>query len=159
MLSAWVTEAMIIKIYEDSADTLMPPYMIATPYGLSASENRLADVDGSDDGLPEMVMGLLPAKTVEDLTGMIDKIIAYEESAGDWKNNVLMVADNPDDGGDFTSDSDAVATLVPDGYTTTSIYLEDLGLSETRDALTTGFNDGAFLVNYFGHAGIRQTGQ
>ncbi len=148
------------KDIRGTGDTLMPPLMVNTPWGLSASENLLADVDGSDDGVPEMMIGLLPAENSEALNAMINKIIAYEASVGDWKTNVLMVADNPDGGGNFPSESDAVAALVPDEFKTESIYLGDLGMSKAKQALTAGLEDGAFLMNYFGHAGMdRLTGE
>ena len=50
--------------------------------GLFASENILADVDGSDDHVPEMAMGFLPADDAVGLGVMIDKIIAYEPPGG-----------------------------------------------------------------------------
>lgn len=135
-----------------TGDTLMPPYMVPTPWGLSASENRLADVDGSDDGLPEMVVGLLPAKDNKVLAAMIDKIIDYEALRGDWKKTVLMVADNPDGGGNYPADSDALKALVSDPYITESIYLSNLGIVKTRDKLSTALDTGAFIMNYRGHA-------
>jgi hypothetical protein len=142
------------KDVKGTGETLMPPILVATPYGLFASENRLADVDGSDDGVPEMMVGLLPADSSETLSAMVDKIMAYEASTGDWKTQVLMVADNPDGGGNFPVDSDAVAALISESYTAESIYLGDLGLAAAKDALSTGIEDGAFLINYIGHAGL-----
>ncbi len=142
------------KDIQGTGDTLMPPLMVNTPWGLSASENRLADVDGSEDGVPEMMIGLLPAENSEMLSAMIDKIIAYETSSGDWKNKVLMVADNPDGSGNFPVDSDAVAALVSNDYTKESIHLGDLDLATARKTLSSGFEAGAFLMNYIGHAGM-----
>lgn len=136
-------------------ENLMPPLLVPTLYGLKASENRLADVDGSDDGVPEMAVGILPADSVASLDVMIDKIIAYEASAdGDWARRVLMVADNPDQGGNFHASSDRVAAWMPDGYDAESIYLGDLELEPAKDALVAGMNGGALLVNYMGHAGL-----
>lgn len=66
----------------------------------------------------------------------------------------MMVADNPDKGGNFSLDSDALATLVPHTYITESIYLENLDLTIARNTLLNGLNNGAFLVNYIGHAGL-----
>ena len=142
------------KDVQGTGETLMPPILVGTPYGLFASENRLADVDGSEDGLPEMIVGLLPADSSATLSAMIDKIMAYEASSGAWKNQVLMVADNTDGGGNFPVDSDAVAALISEGYTADSIHLGTLGLAAARQALSTGFDNGAFLVNYIGHSGL-----
>jgi uncharacterized repeat protein (TIGR01451 family) len=142
------------KDIQGYGENLMPPKMVATPYGLFASENRLADVDGSNDGLPEMSVGILPAENVDELGAMIDKIIAYETSGGEPDNRVLMVADNPDGGGEFHATSDRVAQQIPAGYTKESIYLGDLSLADARGDLLDGFNSGALLVNYIGHAAL-----
>ena len=111
------------KDVQGTGETLMPPVLVGTPFGLFASENRLADVDGSEDGLPEMIVGLLPADSSATLSAMIDKIMAYEASSGAWKNQVLMVADNTDGGGNFPVDSDAVAALISEGYTLSLIHI------------------------------------
>ena len=140
------------KDIKGTGDTLMPPLMVDTPWGLFASENRLADVDGSDDGLPEMIVGLLPADSNETLGAMIDKIIGYEATGGKWKKQVLMVADNADNAGNFPKDSDAIAALVPGEFTVDSIYLNELGLAASRENLSAGLDTGVFLMNYLGHA-------
>jgi Peptidase family C25 len=142
------------KDLQGHGENLMPPLLVSTPYGMFASENRLADVDGSNDGVPEMAMGLLPADSPAALAAMIDKIIAYEASAGEWTSRVLMVADNPDLGGNFHFTSDRVAGWVSDAYTTSSIYLEPQGFSDTRNQLLNSLNEGALLVNYMGHAAL-----
>ena len=141
------------KDTQQTGDTQMPPVMVKTPWGLFASENKLADVDGSEDGIPEMALGLIPANTVEDLSALIDKIIGYESTTGEWKKRVLLTADNPDKGGNFHADSDTLAALVPtETYDLQSIYLGPLSITEARQTLTERLNNGVFMMNYFGHA-------
>lgn len=134
-------------------ENLILPKLVSTPYGIYASENRLADVDGSNDGVPEMAMGLLPADSPEQLEAMIDKIMAYEASAGEWTRQVMLVADNPDRGGDFHHSSDQVARWVSDEYTAEPVYMETTNFSQSRSALLDGLNAGALIFNYVGHAG------
>ena len=99
-------------------DNLNQPKLVGTPWGLFASENILADVDGSDDHVPEMAMGLLPADDAAGLGAMIDKIIAYESSHGAWRKRVLLTADNPDGGGNFHASSNLAAQYIGKGYET-----------------------------------------
>jgi len=143
--------------YKDNlgcADNLVPPLMVATPYGLFASDNRFADVAG-DDGVPEMAVGRLPVLTEEELGAVIDKIIAYESAGGEWTSRVLMLADNADVGGNFPSDSDDVARLIPPGYVPEKIYLSKLlTVGEARQRALAAINEGAVLVNYIGHAAL-----
>ena len=141
------------------ADNLLPPLMVATPDGLFASDNRFSDVEG-DDGVPEMAIGRLPVVTSDELDVFIDKIVAYENAGGgDWTNRVLMLADNPDNGGDFPSDSDAIAALLTTEYTTEKIYLSEYSIADARTLILDSINNGALLVNYIGHAGLERLSQ
>ncbi len=65
-----------------------------------------------------------------------------------------MLADNPDDGGNFPVDSDNVSALLPSGYTANKIYLSEHPIAEARQMVLDGINNGALLLNYIGHAGL-----
>jgi len=132
---------------------LVPPILMKTPHGLFASDNHFADVVG-EDGVPEIAIGRLPVVTEEELQTLIDKISDYENASGVWTSRVMMLADDPDGGGNFPADSDILANLFP-GYTIDKIYLPDYPtVDEARQEVLNGFNTGALLVNYIGHAGI-----
>lgn len=137
-------------------ENLMPPLMVATPYGLFASENRLADVDGSNDNVPEMAVGILPAENVGILKSMIDKIIAYEAATGEWTRRVVMAADNGEPALDFRGASERVVQQVGPDYTTQALYLDDMSSASVRNGLLDAFDSGALLINYFGHSGINR---
>jgi hypothetical protein len=142
--------------YKDNlgyGENLMPPKMMATPHGLFASDSYFGDVAG-DDGVPEIAVGRLPVMTEVELQALIDKISNYEGSAGSWTGNALMLADNPDQGGNFPADSDYLANLLA-GYTVDKVYLPDFAdVNAARQQVINGFNSGAALVNYIGHAGL-----
>jgi hypothetical protein len=92
--------------------------------------------------------------TAEELQALVAKIVAYEgASGGPWAKRVIMLADDPDSGGDFPADSDDLAALLPADYTPIPIYLPGLTIGEARQQVTSGINSGAVLLNYFGHAG------
>jgi hypothetical protein len=144
--------------YKDNlgySENLVPPILVSTPYGLFASDNLYGDVKGND-GVPEIAIGRLPVMTEEELQVLIDKIYDYEDARGEWTGRVILLADDADSGGDFPADSNYLAKLVP-GYTFTvdKIYLSDFPtVNEARQEVLNGFNTGALLVNYIGHAGI-----
>jgi len=135
-----------------NGDSLIPPILVSTPDGLYASDNRLADVTG-DDGLPEMAIGRLPVLSAAELQAVIDKIMAYEASAGgDWQKQVLMLADEFDqEAGYFSIDSDNVAQLVPAAYNIQTIYLPAYSPEQARQQIIASINNGVGVVNYFGH--------
>jgi len=128
-------------------ENLVPTMTVLTPDGLFTSDNVLADVNG--DRVPEIAIGRLSVLTPDELQDVIVKIAAYESAGG---NRVLMVADNPDSGGDFTADSDTLASTVPPGYEVKRIYLSELGAAEARRQLFAEMNGGTNLINYLGHA-------
>ncbi len=135
-------------------DNLVPPVMVATENGLFASDTFLADVRG-EDGVPEMAIGRIPASDATEFAVFVNKMIDYElASAGPWMRRVTLLADNPDEGGNFTRDSDQMADLAPAGSLTEKIYLGDQTLANARALLRDSLNQGSLLVNYIGHAGL-----
>ena len=81
-----------------------------------------------DDLLPDMLVGRIPVNTPQELTAVIDKIIAFEQSPyDDWQLRNVFVADNtPDSAGDFVAYSeDIIADFIEPGYTADRIYLDD----------------------------------
>ena len=146
------------KNYQGNGDCVVPPKMVDTPDGLFESDTWYADVAG-DDGVPEIAVGRLPVMTAEELAGQIEKIMAYESASGDWTRNVLMVADNSDEAGEFPEDSDRVGMLVPGGYAKQRIYLGEWTIGDARTAILNGINGGALLLNYIGHGALNQLAQ
>ncbi len=136
-------------------NNLLPPMLIQTSEGIFASDNTYADVEGND-GIPEMAIGRLAVSDETELQILIDKIIAYESTDDDeWKRRVIMIADNPDSGGDFDEDSDRVASnLSVDPYVTVEkIYLSEQTPSVAHQMTIDHITDGALVVNYIGHGG------
>jgi hypothetical protein len=134
---------------------LVPPIMAPTPHGLFAADNRYGDVVGND-GVPEIAIGRLPVLTGAELQSYIDKMADYEGSAGAWTGKVMMLADDPDKGGNFPVDSDYLASIFP-RYDVDKVYLPHFSTTEeARQRALNGFNEGALLVNYIGHAGLNR---
>ena len=134
-------------------DCLIPVMMVSTPDGLFPSDNYFVDING--DHVPEMAIGRLPAVTSEELMDMISKIGAYETAAGGpWEKRILMLADKPDEGGDFPTESNQVASLLSSKYTPIPISLTEHPLDEARSLLLNGISSGAAYLNYIGHAGM-----
>lgn len=141
---------------------LIPPYLvdIDPTIGETAADNRYVSVDGPDDYLPDMAIGRIPAKTPADVTAAVNKIIAYETAApvGEWQRRVVFVADDyANDSGNFHVLSDETRLRwLPAGYRGQAIYYRmdaahDTG-EEMRVAIRGAFNQGALMIQWFGHA-------
>ena len=132
---------------------LIPSRMVPTLYGLFVSDNYLADFNGNH--VPNIPIGRLPVVTPEELLTVINKIKTYESSPG--SSNVLLVADTPDEGGDFIADSKELEVLFQAGYTLHRVYLYDPSrIDEARATLFTAINNGVDFFNYVGHSGPNQ---
>ena len=132
---------------------LIPSKMVPTDYGLAISDNYLADING--DHLPEIAIGRLPVLNAGELQTVINKIKTYERNIGNKR--VALVADMPDDGGDFIANSEVLAGLFPSAYNVNKIYLNDPAMAdEKKAALIDVINTGAAFFNYVGHAGPGQ---
>lgn len=141
------------KDHQGFGENIISPLIVATPFGLFASDIMLGDVEG-DDGVPEVLVGRIPVLMPEELQAYLQKLQSYEKSSGSWVRNVLFVADNPDDGGDFPGDSRILEDLVS-GYTVNTVYLPDFSDVAAAKAQLIGLlNRGVSLVSYLGHAGL-----
>ncbi len=138
-------------------DNLLPPLLAPTPHGLFAADNRFGDVTG--DGVPEIAVGRLPALAAGELEAVVDKLIAYEADGSPPPERVILAADDPDRGGDFRGDSEALARRIPAaGYDVARVYLSDLPAAAARDALRGALNAGAAIFNYVGHGATDRIG-
>jgi hypothetical protein len=135
-------------------DNRLPPLLVGTPFGLVATDNRFACWRG-DDNIPELAVGRLPAVTATELQTMVDKIVRYEsQPAGEWASRVLLAADDPDAGGDFSAAGDALAARLPAAVAAERLYLSEMSTDQIRTELLSGIRDGALLVGYVGHGGM-----
>jgi hypothetical protein len=148
--------------------TLVPPYLATTdPWlGETACESCYGRLDGADplvDGLPDLAVGRIPAKSVAELTALVTKILAYERSQtpGLWRASVAFVADNPDLSGNFPAAAEASIALQPDGVRIGRAYYDPAAApgdpyreANPLRALARSmgsFDAGAAVLHYIGH--------
>jgi hypothetical protein len=124
----------------------------------TASDDWFADTD--EDGLPELAIGRLPVRNVEQAQTMVAKMLAYEDSDGTgWTRNVLLVADQNDGTSDFEASVNTLSRLVPVGYTVQRLFAGQVGGEMAGAQLVDAVNrDGQLIVNYVGHGSIRLWG-
>jgi uncharacterized repeat protein (TIGR01451 family) len=136
-------------------DNLIPPMLVNTPAGLSSTDSDFAPAETS--GRSQMAIGRLPVTTSGELAEVIRKIVARESALGeDWMGNTLLIADDPDVGGDFVSSSEGVFAALPPGSPVVRGYFTLDGFGGTRAKLVDGLNAGTGFVSYVGHGGYDQ---
>jgi hypothetical protein len=71
----------------------VPTKLIDTQYLETASDDWF--VDSNDDGLPEMAIGRLPVRTLEEAKILVSKTLTYEQTGA--QRVALLVADKIED--------------------------------------------------------------
>ena len=130
---------------------LVPTKLVDTAYLETASDDSLADFD--DDGLPEMLIGRLPARTAAEAAVMVAKTINYLPAA--LGQEALLVADRSD-GFDFEAVNNEVRALLPSTMTVQTINRGDRATETVRNEIIAGLNVGPLLVNYVGHGSVER---
>jgi hypothetical protein len=85
---------------------------------------------------------------------MVDKLVAYETSAQYLNGPIVLVADNPDSGGNYEADAEELAEGVLRYRVPKEIYLGQIGTGATRAEIQEAFDNGASLVSYLGHGAV-----
>ena len=134
-----------------------------------ATDNWYADLD--DDGAPDLAVGRLTADTADEVSLMVEKILAYERSRdfGPWRRHLHFVAGL----GGFgplvdsvleTSAKNVIAAGLPAAYGATltqaswsSPYYPDP--RRFRESAQAGLNDGCLFWIYMGHGQRRELDQ
>ncbi len=135
-------------------DSFLPVLLDSTPWSLAASDARL--LAGEDE--PGFAIGRLPITSDAEGMAYVDKLAAYEDVSGERTGRAVVVADNPDKGGDFVHNSDLLADRL----------IFELGMSEVeklyhpddpvRDLFTQSATWEVDYVNYDGHGSTAQLG-
>lgn len=144
----------------------IPPYLAPVDPTLieTAADNRYVMLT-EGDAFPDMMLGRLAVNNSVEAAAIVDKIIDYEESpyAGDWWQQVLLVADNADAAGNFPLISDnLVNCCLPEPYQTEKVYYGITHSNTTNpsagEAILAGINAGKLIVNYIGHGQVTRWG-
>ncbi|HLN53262.1 MAG TPA: type IX secretion system sortase PorU [Lentimicrobium sp.] len=119
-------------------------------------------------GLLDIGIGRIPVRTIEQAEEVVDKIEAYlmNDSLihGDWRNNLLIIADDEDNNTHFTQAEklcDRIAEHYPI-FNVDKIYFDAYKQNNTpgggrfpdaQRALNSHIEKGVLLTNYIGHGG------
>lgn len=132
----------------------VPTKIVNLIYAESASDEALADFDG--DGLAEMAIGRIPARTQNHINIMFNKMTAFETPAMQDLNRGSLFAYDLPLGFDFGAMSQMLRNELP--ATMPNVYV-DRAQPNSQSALISAINDGRYVVNYSGHgsAGVWAT--
>jgi Peptidase family C25 len=127
----------------------VPTKLVDTSLMETASDDWMADFN--DDGVAEIAVGRLPARTAEEATRMVQKIAGYDQAQP--SESVMLVADS-NDGYDFEGASQQLRALVPPGIKVEQINRGRVDTATARAQLIEAIQRGEKIINYSGHGSV-----
>ena len=127
---------------------------VPTKFITAAGSRTASDdwfVDFANDGLPDMAIGRLPARSASDAATAVSKIVGYAQSTGSWTNSILLAADQNDQYNNFETSSAAAAAMIPSTFAKQNAFAGQIGASAASSAISDGFNTGRLVIDYTGH--------
>ena len=130
------------------------PDLIPSPFTKSTflwtpADPLYAAVNGTDS-LPDIAIGRINAATLAEAQAAVQKILDFENAGLTLSGKATLVADNPDQAGDFEANQDEIATLLP-SRPVEKLFLTQLGAAATKAAVRSAFDTGVSLMSYVGH--------
>jgi hypothetical protein len=140
----------------------LPSFFVHTVYGgETASDVPMADLDA--DGLPDLAVGRLPARSSDEIAAYSAKAIAYmQQSDTAWRTRLLAVADGQE--ASFASDAQTFldrfdGELRSDAAFAQTLFAPPAGVQDANTQVASSFEEGFGLVSYFGHGSLAMWGK
>ena len=155
------------KQYTSASVSLIPTRYVSTPGGALTITQTPSDVaygDLDEDGVPELVVGRISARTKAELGNVVSKIQAYEAREG-YVGRTVIATDKDDigNGVSFSDDAEAMIAAIPsewsDGVRPDFRAYPDVdGHQAAHDKLINLMNLGVSVVSYIGHSSQQSWG-
>jgi len=140
----------------DEATSFIPSIYAAAGNNITFAPVDAKYVDLNNDNVPDLPIGRLPVRTTSQLEMLLNKRAAYLNR--DYVGSALLVADEYDVAQqyDFSDDADSIEAEYLQGFDTDKVYVDSLGVLESRNHLTQRINLGVTLTAFFGHSSTNQ---
>ena len=161
------------------SSTKVPTIEIGYSNNHRATDDRLAAYNGL---IPDIAIGRYPAKSPQDVSVFVEKIIQYEKNPmyGMWRQRVTLVADDaarPEPvhgsiatGKSHTQNSESIANIISPGIEIRKLYMMEYpevsnsslyGVikPDATEELLNLLSEGTSIINYIGHGSAHQWAQ
>jgi hypothetical protein len=146
------------KGYTSSAEAnRVPTFLVLTIQGgETASDVVFAQFKG--EAKPALAVGRIPAREPAQVRTLVAKTLAYEQKApaGDWRRRILAVADGQE--ASFKQDAQDFLALFPSNNKTV-LFNPSAGATDANQQVKRYWDEGNWLIAYFGHGSIIQWGK
>ena len=124
----------------------LPTRFIDTIFTETGSDDYLADFDG--DGLSEMAVGRVAARTGATVTAVYNKTVNWEANFVNSLSRGALFAHDQPNGYDFEAMNGRIRNQLPGDMPATMVHRDD---PNARMTLIAAMNTGKYIVNYSGH--------
>ncbi len=113
-------------------------------------------VDFDDDNVPNLPIGRLPVRSMQELSVLLDKRTAYINR--DYRDEALFVAGEFDILRQYSFKLDALnmQQTYLDDWAVENVFLDDVSTSAARSEIIQAINSGVSLTSFFGHSSTNQ---
>lgn len=126
----------------------LPPVVAFSP-----TDETYVDADG--DGVGDVPIGRLPARTPAELQAMVDKIVQWEGAVGQGLSALLVSGASDGAGGSLSRLNDSFHGALA-GRDASVAAVDTLGSAAVRAAVLAALDGGTKLVSYVGHSAMGQ---
>jgi hypothetical protein len=127
----------------------VPTKLIDTDFMETASDDWFTDFN--NDGIADIATGRLPARSPQELSVYVNKILAYEQTT--TINSALSVSD-VNSGWDFENEITRLRQFIPGNVTIEEVRRGQLGDTLAKSKLLELLNNGQKIVTYAGHGSV-----
>lgn len=133
------------------AADLVPTKLVDSLFSETASDDWFGD--SNDDGVPELGIGRIAARTEAEANLILSKIISYDNQPAGFtiQNGAVMISDSFDGSYDFEAFTADVRTSLPAQLNVTLINRSQSDTATVRGLIATNINSGKGIVNFMGH--------
>jgi hypothetical protein len=135
----------------------VPTFLVPTVFGgETGSDVRLVQLDA--DLTPDLAIGRVPARRVEQIETFVAKTLEYEQTSGEaaWNRSVLAVADGQE--ATFQEDAKRFLEQFSAEYQT-ELIAPEAGAQGTNQQIDAAITAGKLLTAYFGHGSVNMWGK
>lgn len=148
--ASWLNQP--ANIEQSTSRNLIPSWQIITRHGPAASDDGYAQLTDKING-PHIAIGRMPVATPQELTGIVNKTIAYMDSPvlGPWRSKALVIGDQQPS---HKLRNQALIDHVSDSGIVVQDFSSDQLTNQQRfSELRQAFDEGHLLMHFYGHGG------
>jgi len=124
----------------------VPAFIVNTVYSETASDDAIVDFNG--DGLAEMAIGRIPARTTAQITNALNKTMMFEQPAMQSLSRGALFACDSSNSYNFCGMSGRLRDQLPAGTPNRIVSRAEV---DARTTLINEMNLGKYVINYSGH--------